>query len=113
MKNKRKKSKKNIENSIKQATGNNVTNDNDNAFCNTEAKFLEFLFWLPQVAFVLFEYAIVITLFVLMAKNLFTDDYHDPYYRKFLPYEGGRGNILYSLGVLAIKFILLVRSLFI
>lgn len=73
-------------------------------------KLSEFLFWFSQIIFVIFEYAIVITLFVLMAKNLFTDDYNDPYFKNFLPNECSK---TYALGVLAIKFILWIKGLFI
>ncbi len=80
-------------------------------------KLSEFLFWLPQIIFVVFEYAFIITLFILMIKNLYTDDYNDPYFFKLDSFENnygcGRCGMLYSLGVLAIKFILRVKNLFI
>ena len=48
---------------------------------------------------------------------IITDDYNDPYFFKLDSFENnygcGRCGMLYSLGVLAIKFILRVKNLFI
>lgn len=77
---------------------------------NYPIKFKELLFWSSQIIVVLFEYAFVITLFVLMIKNLFTDDYNDPYFTQQIP---GGFDKWYGIQLLALKFIIWIKNLFI
>lgn len=104
MKSKRKKSKKKIENNIEKAT------QSASILNNKKSNFSEFLFWFIQIIVVIFEYAFVITLFVLMIKTLFTDDYNDPYFMQQIP---GGFDKWYGVQLLALKFIIWVKDLFI
>lgn len=108
MKSKRKKSKKKIENNIEKATQSATT------LSNKESNFSEVLFRFLQIIFVVLEIVLLVGIIVITVKNLCTDDYYSPYFLETLKYSsyatGNDCSMVYSFGVLALKFIIWIKS---
>lgn len=77
-------------------------------------KFSEFLFCFLQITFVVLEITLLVGIIVITVKNLYTDDYYNPYFLETLKYSsyatGNDCSLVYSFGVLALKFIIWIKS---